>query len=142
MLALEPRGRARLAQEARATASSVVRLAGQQELDGDALVEVRGGCAATTTPMPPTPSTRSTRYLPARMSPGWGTPAVALDASPPPDASDPIRTPYRVALPPSTIFRSLAHRSSAFELSVRGEVSEDGFGCLSVFSGRSVEPMN
>ncbi|MEJ7727994.1 MAG: hypothetical protein WKG00_02145 [Polyangiaceae bacterium] len=33
--------------------------------------------AATTTPMPPSPRTRSTRYLPARMEPGAGafTPA-------------------------------------------------------------------
>ena len=86
------------------TAASSFAASRAEELDGDRLFELERGGPRRRCPCPPTPSTRSTTNLPPTISPGWGTPAVALDASPPPDASDPIGTPYRVAPPPSTIF--------------------------------------
>ena len=64
-------------------------------------------CAATTTPMPPTPSTRSTRYLPARTSPSR-TPADRWN-----------RSLHHARVPSPPVSRS------------GGADSEPAFGCMS-----------
>ena len=71
VLALHLGGDLRLAQEA-LDGLLVAHGLGSEELDGD-LCSSPTCVAATTTPMPPSPRTRSTRYLPATSSPGFGS---------------------------------------------------------------------
>ena len=59
---------ARASRSKRATASALRSASGSRNLIATASSSTRW-CAATTTPMPPCPSTRSMRYFPARSCP-------------------------------------------------------------------------
>ena len=106
VLALDLDGGARLARGSAATASSCSASPGSRNLMATAR-RAAMWCAATTTPIPPSPSTRSTRYLPARTSPErtpfTSTLHSGVQAG---DQRSYVRAPTSGSLPRATIGRA------------------------------------
>ena len=80
----------------------------KQELDRDLRVELQVASGCTTTPMPPAPRTRSTRYLPARTSPSR-TPADHCGSLPLHEAARPSATRSPKRVPPANPARVASH---------------------------------